>query len=279
MKTLKVASVQFDLKRIQKDYEFWARVEALCVKAKQDGAELILFPEYFALSLLLLQAKSDFKKALRSFREIEKIFHGRFQTLSNQLDMAIVAGTTPVTAGEKISNRCFVYLPKKKPLSQDKLNMTRFESEQWGVSTGNKKLLSFKWKGVQFGIAVCFDIEFPKYVTRLVTKNIDIILVPSCTDDIHGYWRVRHCSQARAVESQSYVIMSSIVGGDGRFPEIFPHYGRAGFFSPCDIDFPEGGNLLNGTPNTETVYTASLDMDALKKVRKHGTVLNRKMLR
>lgn len=276
MPKLKVSSTQFDLRRLSKPEEFWQRVEALCQKAASQGSQILQFPEYFSLSWLLSLNNHDFPKALDGFAAVEELFHKKFAELSRSLNMVICAGSVPVIWRQRRVNRSFIYLPDGRRFEQDKRNMTRFEDEEWSVATGQPVVKIFEWKGATIGVAICYDIEFPDYAKELMMKDVDLVLVPSCTDDIHGYWRVRHCAQARGVEGQVYVVMSSIVGGDPAHPEIDAHYGRAGFFTPCDKDFPEEGVLGQGTLNQEDVHTYTLDLGLLEKVRQHGTVLNRR---
>lgn len=276
MSLVKVASTQFDLKAVSNPTEFWDRVRALVSRAANQGSKVIQFPEYFSLSWLLSLHEHNFSASLDGFATYAQEFHNQFKLLSKEFDMAILAGTVPVLHDGRRVNRAYIYLPNQEPLSQDKQNMTRFEDEEWTVAKGQASYTVFEWQSVRWGVAICYDVEFPEYVRGLVSHDVDVILVPSCTDDVHGYWRVRHCSEARAVESQSYVVMSSIVGGDPNHPEINYHHGAAGFFTPCDVEFPEGGVLLTGSVNQEDVHVAELDFDKLKRVRVNGTVLNRR---
>ena len=276
MTKLKVASTQFDLRRLSAPEEFWQRVEGLAKAAATEGAQVLQYPEYFALSWLGSLNGDDFAKALDGFAAVEDEFHRRFATLSKETDQAICAGTVPMRLHGRRVNRSFIYLPDGRRLFQDKQNMTRFEDEEWSVQQGDPQLPVFKWKGATVGVAICYDIEFPDYAKALMKKDVDLILVPSCTDDVHGYWRVRHTAQSRAVEGQTYVVMSSIVGGNPKHPEIDVHYGRAGFFTPCDKEFPEEGVLAQGTLNQEGVSVATLDMSLIERVRINGTVLNRR---
>lgn len=278
MKSLKVAAVQFDLKEIKTENAFWVRVENFCRRAAQQKVKVILFPEYFSLSLLLYFSKDNFSKALFSFSALEKPFHSRMAELAKKYKLFVVAGTVPVQVKKKLINRCYVYTPKGKRLAQDKINMTRFEDEAWGVQSGKNDYLVFSVEGVKFGIAICFDVEFPRYVERLIQKKIDILLVPSCTEDVHGYWRVRHCAEARAIEGQIYVVQSCIVGGNPKHSEIFPHFGQAVVVGPCDVGFPPGGCLVENEANRESILIASLDMNRLRHVQRKGSVLNRQLV-
>lgn len=247
-----------------------------CASQLRVRAKLIQFPEYFSLSWLVKLHAGNFTEGLRSFSQYQAMFDERFLALAKKLNMVIVAGTVPFSIKKKLVNRAYIFLPSGEKLHQDKHNMTRFETEEWNVSPGESTVSVFEYLGVKYGVAICYDIEFSSYTEKLVAKDVDVILVPSCTDDVHGYWRVRHCAQARAVESQSYVIMSSIVGGDKAHTEIDGHYGQVGFFTPCDKGFAEGGVQLLGDLNSENAHVAELDLAKLRDVRKNGTVLNRR---
>ncbi len=276
MPKLKVSSTQFDLRPLKEPDEFWQRVESLIRKAGDQDSQLILFPEYFVLSWLLSLTNQNFQAALEKFDDVRPEFHDRFTSYAQQFQTIIVAGSVPFPLRSRRVNRSFTYLPDGRRFEQDKQNMTRLEDEQWLIHGGHHNIRFWEWKSAGLGVAICYDIEFPAYTRELTKKDVDVILVPSCTTDIHGYWRVRHCAQARAVESQTYVVVSSLVGGHPNIPGLQSLYGRAGFYTPCDTDFPEEGVLGLGNLNQEDVHTHLLDVALLNKVREQGTVLNRR---
>lgn len=272
-----VAITQFSLKRLKREQDFWKRVRKACETAKGKRADSILFPEYFALSWLISVAggeNSDFRQLLKNSTAAEHVFVRELQSIADQFDLLIVAGTFPHIEEEKVLNRSWIFLPWEAPQFQDKVNMTRSESEERNMSGAKPHLHLFRHAGALCAVAICYHVEFPQYCTAAAKSRVDVLFVPSCTDDVHGYWRVRHCSQARAVENQSFVVMSSIVDGNPEFPEIAQHYGQGGIFSPCDTGFPEAGIVKLGSRNREGVSAASLDLDALQRIRKDGTVLN-----
>lgn len=276
MPKLRVSATQFEYKVLSEPDEFWTRVENLVKKAASEDSQLILFPEYFTLPWLMSQTNQNFTEALDKFDDVKADFHQRFEAMAKQNQLIIVAGTTPVMMRVRRVNRCFVYLPDGRRFEQDKQNMTRFEDEHWKIAAGHPNIRFWEWKGAGLGVASSYDIEFPAYTRELTKKDVDLILVPSCTSDVHGYWRIRHCAQARAVESQTYVVMSCLVGAAVGLPQMPTAYGRAGFFTPCDTMFPEEGVLALGTLNQEGILTQTLDVGLLHRVREEGTVLNRK---
>lgn len=152
--------------------------------------------------------------------------------------------------------------------------MTRFENEEWSVQGGAKEVKTFDFGGFKTAILTCYDSEFANLSQVLGAAGVELLLVPSCTDAEHGYWRVRHCCEARTIENQLFVVMSSIVGGDPRFSEIDTHYGQGGIFTPCDVGFPFNGVLATGSLNQEGIAVAELNLPRLREIRQNGTVLN-----
>lgn len=276
MGLLKVSATQFDVRPIPNPEDFWSRVENLVKQAAAEDSALILFPEYFTMPWLLSMNEQRFEKALDGFDDVKGDFHSRFQEMAKQYQLIIVAGSVPLMMRVRRVNRSFTYLPDGRKFEQDKQHMTRFESEKWNISGGHPNIRFWEWRGAGLGTAISYDIEFPVYTKELTKKDVDIILVPACTGDAHGYWRVRHCAQARAVESQTYIIMSSLVGGNPHILNQNRVHGRGGIFTPCDVDFPEEGVAGLGALNEEGVITRTLDIKLLHKVREQGTVLNRR---
>lgn len=278
-RTFRLASTQISLAPLDNKESYFERMEKLVSRAKAASCHAILFPEYACLSLLVhgYPEGTSFGERLQHYAEEgHKIYESRLLDLAHRHQIPIVGGTYPVAvASGMLVNRCPIARPRAPLLGQDKLHMTRFEKEQWKISAPDEPLLKvFDLSGVRAAVAICYDIEFPKVTAAAAEAGVELLLVPSCTDHIHGYWRVRHCAQARTVENQCFVAMASVVEGDPRFSEMDIHYGQAGIFSPCDGSFPERGILAEGTLHREGVVWADLDLDHLHHIRRQGSVLN-----
>lgn len=276
MASIRISATQFDVRPVESADPYWDRVRALVQKAASQESQIILFPEYFTMPWVMCQSGQDFQKSLDAFEDLKPEFLSRFTEMAKQFQMIIVAGSIPVKMRVRRVNRSFTFLPDGRKFEQDKMHMTRFEEEAWGVSPGQSVIRFWEWRGAGVGVALSYDIEIPAYAKELTKKDADLILVPSSTADVHGYWRIRHCAQARAVESQNYVVMSSLIGSNSKLPMLSTCYGRGGIFTPCDVGFPDEGVLGLGALNEEGVVTQSLDVSLLHKVRVEGTVLNRR---
>jgi hypothetical protein len=97
-------------------------------------------------------------------------------------------------------------------------------------------------------------------------KGADILFSPSATLDEHGYWRVRHCAQARCIEDQVYVTHCSLLGDIGGLT----FWGMASILTPCDKGFPQKGIAAESASNEEKVISAEVETDMLYEIRKAG---------
>lgn len=272
---MKIAATNFSLQPVASENEFWNRFQSLCSKAQKDGAAAIVFPEYFSLSLMMAQSPNGkFREVIHSSRAHSEGVVERAAKIATQLSLPICLGTLPWPDDGALKNRSWMLRPGQAPLFQDKIFMTRFENEEWGVKGGIREVKTFELGGFKTAILTCYDSEFATLSMDVGKAGVELLLVPSCTDTHHGYWRVRHCCEARAVENQMFVVMASIVGGDKSFSEIDGHHGQAGVFTPCDTGFTPDGVAGLASENDESLVIVDLSRDQLNHVRKDGAVLN-----
>lgn len=154
--------------------------------------------------------------------------------------------------------------------------MTRFETEKWDVGPGLRSLLRCEYNGVKFVTAICFDVEFPELSAALARNPPDVLLIPSCTDSWHGYWRVRHCAAARAIELQAYCVIATCIGGNPNIADMDEHLGRACVLGPCDDPFPAAGEVVSCPSESQEYVVVDLEPDLLRRLRTNGSVLNLK---
>ncbi len=74
--------------------------------------------------------------------------------------------------------------------------MTPFERD-WGIS-GGAPLRVFDTALGKIAVLICYDSEFPLLARALAEAGAEVILVPSCTERVSGFHRVRTGSMARA---------------------------------------------------------------------------------
>ena len=241
------------------------------------GAKLLVFPEYAAMSLAALLEPAEQTdlaaqlRGLQAFRERYVALHSR---LAVECGVHILAGSFPWRRDDgRYVNRAMFHAPSGTSGYQDKQVMTRFEREQWGVESGDAMKVFDTSLGC-IGVAICYDSEFPLLVRAQVEAGAQILLVPSCTDALAGYNRVRIGCQARALESQCHVLMSPLVGDAPWSASVDVNVGAAGVYGPPDIGFPSDGVIVQGQLNQPGWVYAQIDTGLSDTVRANGQVLN-----
>jgi predicted amidohydrolase len=275
--TVRVAAAQYPLEALAQWSDFRAKLERWVAEAAGHGAQLLVFPEYFSLELTSLfgatVARSlplSLSKLQRSLADFLALCRGLAQTHR----VYLCAGSYPVQIDDaRYCNRSYFFWPTGHCEFQEKLQMTRFESEQWGVSAG-AGLKVFVTEFGKVAINICYDSEFPLFARYQVEQGADILLVPSCTDTLAGYHRVRIGCQARALENQCYVVQAPTVGDCPWSAAMDKNVGAAGVFTPVDHGFPANGILARGELNKPQWVYADLPLADIARVRQEGQVFN-----
>jgi predicted amidohydrolase len=185
----------------------------------------------------------------------------------------LMPGSLPYEAKGKIRNRAPLITPDGKIAFQDKRVMTRFEAESWGVQAGEPPgVFDTPW-GI-IGASICYDCVCPMLTRAQVEHGAWLILVPACTDTLHGFNRVRVSARARALENQCFVAVAPTVGLAPWSATLDENHGQAGIYGPIDRGFPADGIVAEGEMDAEGWIFSTLDPAALEAVRSQGAVLN-----
>lgn len=273
---LRVAAAQYDIGYFP-DLEAYERKLADWVaRAAAAGAQLLVFPEYGAMELTSLfgpAVQRDLHVQLAALQSVVPEYLAVHERLAARHGVYVLAASLPVRVGEAFHNRAHLFAPTGAMGFQDKLVMTRFERERWGVGPGDL-LTVFDTDLGRLAVSICYDSEFPLLARAQVEAGAQILLVPSCTDALAGYHRVRIACQARALENQCYVVQAPTVGSAAWSEAVDVNVGAAGVFVPPDRGLPEDGVVALGPLNEPRWVYADLDLARVEAVRKDGQVLN-----
>ena len=271
---IRVASLQYFIRPISAFSDFAQQVRGLVETAANYRCQMIVFPEYFTIQLLTLgDTQRPLLEQIHDLTKQEERVSILLEKLARRYQIIIVGGSVPARASDgSLRNRCYVYSPEGGCVRQDKLHMTRFEDEEWGIVNGDKLMVIETTFG-KFAVAICYDIEFPEIAHVAALKGAQFVVTPSCTDDRQGFLRVRYCAHARAIENQMYVIHSGTVGSLPMVPAVSLNYGQASILTPSDFSFARDGILAEGVPNQESMVIGELNLDLIDETRTHGTVL------
>jgi predicted amidohydrolase len=276
-KPLRLAAAQYGIDFLQNWDDYCAKIHRWGNDAATQGAQLWLFPEYFSMELASLFPQEVYQSLSAQLTELQSVlpdFMSLFADLAQQHGAHIVAGSFPVRqANGSYRNRSFLFYPDGTHDYQDKLQMTRFENEQWLISSGDE-IKTFATEFGTLGINICYDSEFPLIARKQVEAGANLILVPSCTDTLAGYYRVRIGCQARALENQCYVVQSPTVGSAPWSLAVDMNIGAAGIYTPVDYGYPDHGILAIGEFNQTQWVFADIDLASIAHIRQTGQVFN-----
>ncbi|AYE85699.1 carbon-nitrogen hydrolase family protein [Sulfitobacter sp. D7] len=273
---MKIATAAYPLDVLTSWAQYEDKLAHWVAEAAVQGAELLVFPEYAAMELATLdgaEVAADLERSLFSVSDKLEEADRLHVKLATEHNVHIVAGSGPAATESRPVNRARLITPTGQVGVQDKQIMTRFEREEWGVIGGNA-LQVFETAIGKIGILICYDSEFPLLGRAL--SDCDVICVPSVTETLAGYWRVRIGSMARALENQCITAMSSVVGAADWSEALGQSFGAGGIFCPPDRGFPPTGILGLREVNAPGWTIAEADLAQVAEVRADGIVLNRR---
>ena len=108
----------------------------------------------------------------------------------------------------------------------------------------------------------------------MAEAGADVVLVPSCTERLSGYHRVRTGAMARALENTIATVQSPLVGDAPWSPAVDFNAGAAGIYVPSEQGVSDTGVLAEGTLNAAEWVTATIDHARLRHVRDTGEMHN-----
>jgi predicted amidohydrolase len=272
----KIASAQYGIDFLDDWGHYRRKLTGLVKEAVDQGARLLVFPEYAALELASLFPQAVYSSLARQLAAIQDCltdFIDLHRQLAGRHQIYILAGSFPVHTGAGYRNRACFFAPDGTLDFQEKLYMTRFEKEQWGIGGGDV-IKVFATRFGHIGVNICYDSEFPLIARTQVEAGAQLILVPSCTDGLAGYQRVRIGCRARALENQCYVVQSPTVGQAEWSEAVDINVGAAAVYTPVDYGFPSDGILVAGHLDARQWVYGLVEPARVRAVRETGQVFN-----
>jgi predicted amidohydrolase len=245
--------------------------------AAADGADLLVFPEYGRMELATLDGMEAAGDLEASFRAVDR-WVPKADDLTAELAARhgvhiLAPSATVFDGGPRPVNRASLFGSAGLIGHQDKQVMTRYERDPMDVVPGGP-LRVFDTALGRIGVLICYDAEFPLLGRALVEAGVEILLAPSCTEALAGYWRVRVGAMARALEGQCITVHSPTVGPAPWSPAVDENTGAAAIYGPPDLGFPPTGVLAEGTLNEPGWVMAEVELAAVARVRREGAVFN-----
>lgn len=218
----------------------------LMEKAVVHGPKAILLPEMWSTDFISIH-----KKDLA--RSTEHVL-GKLQAFSRHQHLYIL-GSLPELVEKKMYNTLYVISPQGTIAGKYRKNhLFKPTGEHITYSAGKDSLVLKTPLGV-IGVAICFDVRYPKFINGLFDAGAEVLF-------ISAQWpseRVEHWEtllKARAIENQIYVVAANRVGQHKKIE--YPGHSMI-------ID-PWGQVIARGNTKEE-IITAVLDHKKIHEVR------------
>ncbi|MGB3147456.1 MAG: carbon-nitrogen hydrolase family protein [Paracoccaceae bacterium] len=278
---MKIAAAAYPLSWFDAFADYEAKLTEWVAEAAGAGAELLVFPEYGAMELASLggpAVAADQEGALREAARHRAAADALHQLLAARFRVMILGASGPVfdpaCHPDRPVNRASLFGPSGLIGYQDKVMMTRFEREEWLVVPG-QSLALFETALGKIGVSICYDSEFPLLGRTLAEAGCEVMLVPSATEGVAGYTRVRVGAMARALEGQMVTVQAPVVGTSPWCAGMEENTGRAAIYGPADHGFPADGILAEGPLGSPGWVYGQADLAAIDALRRDGGVLTR----
>ncbi len=264
---LKIASVQMvSTPNLEENLNAAGKLVHL---AAQDGAQVVVLPEYFCL----LGLKDTDKLAVREVFGKGPI-QERLAAIAQANSIYLVAGTIPLEAKEanKVLNSTIIFDPSGRCISRyDKIHLFGFQTsteryqESETIEAGNQPgFVTLDIKGVdwRFGLSVCYDLRFPELYRSM--GEVDCHLIPAAFTYTTGkeHWEV--LLRARAIENQCYVLASAQGGTHRNGRRTWGHSMLIDPWGAILGDLPEGEGFISGLLSKEKLNEVRSKLPALK---------------
>ncbi|HSR50265.1 MAG TPA: GNAT family N-acetyltransferase [Acidobacteriota bacterium] len=270
---VRICVVQYQMRPISNFDEFAQQCEYFIDVASGYKADFLLFPELLTTQMLSFVKSDRPAEGIRELTAYTEPYLEFFSEAAIKHNVNIIGGSHVTVEEGQLYNIAYLFKRDGGIEKQYKLHITPAERRWWGVVPGHN-LDVFETDRGRVAIQICYDVEFPEMTRILAEKGAQIVFVPFCTDERHGYLRVRYCAQARCIENPIYVAISGTVGNMPYVEQMDIQYAQSGIFTPSDFAFSRDGIAAECTPNIETVVVHDVDLELLERHRKQGTTLN-----
>lgn len=274
--TIRIAAAQYPIGAPHTMLDWQDKIEDWVAKGASTGAQLLVFPEYAAIEQAHALGVAVYSDLAATLSEVARLAGERIAlhtALAARHGVHILVGSGPVRRNDgRYVNAAQLVTPSGLVGEQEKLIMTPFERD-WGITAGGPARVFDTALG-KIGIAICYDCEFPLLVRAFAEAGAEIVLVPSCTERISGYHRVRTGAQARALESTIVTVQSPTVGDALWSPAVDRNEGAAGIYVPSEHGVSDDGVVAIGSLNEPQWVVGDVDLARLRRVRQSGEMRN-----
>ena len=245
-----------------------ARAEALVRQAAKKGAQVILLQELFATPYFCIDVQDRHFDLASSLEESPMI--RKFQTLARELEVVL-----PVSIFERAG---LAYYNAVVIIDADgsiaghyrKSHIPDFPAyqEKYYFSPGDTGFVAIQTRYACLGVAICWDQWFPEAARAMTLMGAEVLLYPTAIGseinrpelDSKDHWQM--VMRGHAAANVIPVVASNRIGREKSGDLELEFYGSS-FITNCT-----GGLLESADRSSESVLTATLDLDEIHQYRR-----------
>jgi len=242
-----------------------SEAERLIEIAVNQGARLVVLPEYFAIMGLketdkVKAQEEDGKGPIQDF----------LAKMAKKHRIWLIGGSVPLASNHasKVRNSCLVYDDKGKQVARyDKIHLFGLDlgnehyHEEKTIESGDSVVVVDSPFG-KIGLSICYDLRFPELYRAM--GEVNIIVIPSAFTDTTGKAHWESLIRARAIENLSYVIAPAQGGYHLSGRET---HGNSMIVDPWGVildRLPRGSGVVIATMNPKYQESLRTSLPALK---------------
>ncbi|MBU3633698.1 carbon-nitrogen hydrolase family protein [Polynucleobacter sp. AP-Feld-500C-C5] len=264
--TLKIASIQMvSSPDLQENLNTAGR---LISAATQDGAQLIVLPEYFCMMGLKDTDKVRVRETFGSGPIQEQL-----ASFAKDNQIYLVAGTIPLESKDpgKVLNTMLAFDTAGQHIGRyDKIHLFGFQTKteryqesetiEAGITPGILKI-THNQQDWSFGLSICYDLRFPELYRAM--GAVDCHIIPAAFTYTTGkdHWEI--LLRARAIENQCYVLASAQGGIHLNQRRTWGHSMLIDPWGAVLADLPEGEGFISGVLSKEKLNEVRSQLPAL----------------
>lgn len=239
--------------------------ERLIHLAADEGAKIIVLPEYFCL-----MGKHETDKVKAREEEGSGPVQRFLSKMAKKHKIILIGGTVPLVSSSpnKVRNSCLVYDEKGNQIARyDKIHLFGLDlgaehyHEENTIEPGNQVVVVETPYG-KIGLSTCYDLRFPELYRAM--GEVDIIVVPSAFTETTGKAHWETLVRARAIENLCYVIAPAQGGYHRSGRET---HGNSMIVDPWGVildRLPRGSGIVTAGVNTHYEDSLRKSLPALK---------------
>jgi len=242
-----------------------AAVGALIGQAAQQGAQLVLLPEYWPI-----MGMRDSDKVAHAEHFGSGLMQEFMADAAREHGIWLIGGTLPLVSGDagKVLNTSLVYRPDGACIVRyDKIHLFGFTKGEESYDESKTivpglDVATFEAPFGRVGLSVCYDLRFPELYRAM--GECALIVVPAAFTYTTGkaHWEI--LLRARAVENQCYVLAAAQGGQHQNGRRTWGHSMLIDPWGEIQAVLPEGEGVIVGEMQAERLQAVRESLPALK---------------